>query len=148
MALTQGQPLQNGKYTIERELGRGRVGITYLARRIDGMRRVIKILNPDMLATLSVAEQERLEMMFWQEAVKLAKCSGTAHIVQMDTPFKEGMVTCLPMEYMDGNSLADRGQQKLPEKIALEYVRQIGEALAIVHQQNLVHCDIRPANIF
>ena len=148
MALIPGQQLQNGKYTIERELGRGRFGITYLAKRADGQRRAIKILNPDVLANLSTFERQRLETMFWQEAAKLAKCSGTPHIVRVDTPFREGTVTCLPMEYLDGSSLADRGQRTLPETTALEYINQIGEGLAVVHQQELVHCDISPSNIF
>jgi eukaryotic-like serine/threonine-protein kinase len=148
MALTPGQVLQNGKYTIERELGRGRFGITYLAKRSDGERWVIKILNPSVLAALSPAERDRLETMFWQEAVKLEKCSGTPHIVKTAMPFKEGPIVCLPMEYVSGQSLADRAEPKLLEETALEYVRQIGEALAVVHQKGLVHCDIRPANIF
>ncbi|MBE9033050.1 serine/threonine protein kinase [filamentous cyanobacterium LEGE 11480] len=148
MVFTPGQVLKNGEYTVERELGRGRFGITYLAKRADGERWVIKILNPSVLSALADDERDRLETMFWQEAVKLAKCSGTPHIVQSEMPFKEGKVVCLPMEYMDGNSLADRGQQQLTEATALEYIKQIGEALAVVHKQGLVHCDIRPANIF
>jgi eukaryotic-like serine/threonine-protein kinase len=148
MALNPGQILQNGKYTIERELGRGRFGITYRAKQSDGKRWVIKVLNPDVLTALSPDERSRLETMFWQEAVKLAKCSGTPHIVQTEMPFKEGEIVCLPMEYMDGNSLADRAQPQLLEATGLEYIRQIGEALDIVHGKGLVHCDIRPANIF
>jgi eukaryotic-like serine/threonine-protein kinase len=80
--------------------------------------------------------------------VKLAKCSGTPHIVKMATPFKEGTVACLPMEYVDGNSLRDRSEPILSEPTALKYIRQIGSALAVVHGQQLVHGDVRPANIF
>jgi eukaryotic-like serine/threonine-protein kinase len=148
MVLTPRQQLQKGKYTIEKELGRGRFGITYLATKLNGGKRTIKILDPDVLASLNVVERERLESKFWTEAVNLAKCSGTPHIVQIDTPFKDGTTAYLPMEYLDANSLADRNQQILSEEKALEYIRQIGEALAVVHQHGLVHCDIRPANIF
>jgi eukaryotic-like serine/threonine-protein kinase len=148
MALNPGQLLQNGKYTIERELGRGRFGITYRAKRSDRERRVIKILNPDVLAALSPDERSRLETMFVQEAGKLERCHGNHHIVQVETLFKEGPIFCLPMEYVGGESLADRSQKILLEKTALEYIRQIGEAVAVVHEKGLVHCDIRPANIF
>jgi len=148
MGLNPGDQLQKGKYTIERELGRGRVGITYLATTSEGDRWVIKILNPDVLASLSdPGERDRLESLFWQEATKLAKCSGTPHIVRTEMPFKENSLLCLPMEYVDGNSLGDRAQRQLLEATALGYIRQIGEALTLVHQQNLVHRDIRPANI-
>lgn len=148
MIWSAGKSLKNGHYTIERELGRGRFAITYLAKSPNGERWAIKILNPDVLQTLTDAERDRLETMFWQEAVKLARCSGTPHIVKMATPFKEGDVACLPMEYVDGNSLRDRAEPILSEPIALEYIRQIGEALTVVHGQKLVHGDVRPANIF
>jgi eukaryotic-like serine/threonine-protein kinase len=148
MSLRGGQRLQNGKYTIEREIGRGRVGITYLAKRANGERWVIKVLDPQVVAGLSNEERDRLESMFWQEAVKLAKCSGTPHIVTAQMPFKEGSVICLPMEYVAGSNLGDRDQPKLSEAAAINYMQQIGEALAVVHRQNLVHRDICPANIF
>jgi eukaryotic-like serine/threonine-protein kinase len=147
MALNPGQQLLNGKYTIERKLGRGQFTITYLAKRNDGERWAIKILNPDVLVTLSEEECKRLEDLFWLEALKLAKCGGIPHIIRVDTLFREGNIACLPMEYME-ISLADRAKLKLPEAEALEYVCQIGEALTLVHQQQLVHCDIRPKNIF
>jgi eukaryotic-like serine/threonine-protein kinase len=146
--LKDGQSLKNGKYTIEKFLGQGRFGITYLAKRADGEKRVIKILNPAVLETLTDVERKRLEDLFWQEAVKLAKCNGTPHIAQVDEPFTEGNFTCLPIEHMDGSNLADRSQRILPEERALEYIYQIGKALSIVHKNQLVHCDIRPKNIF
>jgi eukaryotic-like serine/threonine-protein kinase len=148
MSLKPGQNLLNGKYVIERELGRGRFSITYLAKRSDDERCVIKVLDPQAVTVLTPGERDRLETMFWQEAVKLAQCSGTPHIVKVAMPFKEEAVTCLPMEYVDGNSLGDRSQRILLEPTALEYVRQIGEALTVVHGHKLVHRDIRPANIF
>ncbi|MCY6489255.1 serine/threonine protein kinase [Leptolyngbya sp. GGD] len=146
--LSLGQKLQKGEYTIERELGRGRFCIAYLAQRSNGERWVIKILNPHVMAGLTSTERDRLETMFWQEAVKLAKCSSTPHIVTVEMPFKEGTVICLPMEYVDGNSLGDRAQRILLESTALEYVQQIGEALTVAHGQKLIHRDVRPANIF
>jgi eukaryotic-like serine/threonine-protein kinase len=109
---------------------------------------VLKILNPQVIAGLTPTERDRLETMFWQEGMKLTKCSGTPHIVTVAMPFKEGAMICLPMEYVDGNSLGDRAQPMLLEKTALEYMRQIGAALTIAHRQKLVHRDVRPANIF
>jgi eukaryotic-like serine/threonine-protein kinase len=151
MVLQVGDDLQNGKYTIERELGRGRFAITYLAGKSDGERRVIKILNPQVLVELAVLappEADRLRGQFWKEAVNLARCNGSPHIVQVDTPFEEQGVYYLPMEYVEGNSLADRNPKIMSEELALRYIRQVGEALALVHANNLTHCDIRPANIF
>jgi serine/threonine protein kinase len=147
MELRSGQTLQNGKYTIERELGRGRFGITYLAKKVDGNRWVIKILNPQVLASLDEPDRDRLKTQFRQEAVKLAKCSGTPHIVQAAMPFEESELVGLPLEYVEGSNLGERGQRILSESRALSYIRQIGRALEVVHGQNLIHRDIRPANI-
>lgn len=154
MELTPGQRLDHDQYEIQKELGRGRFGITYLARRTDKRRTdkqslwAIKILNPALLANATEPERQRLQRKFWQEAVKLNKCSGrTPYIVQAGMPFEEGEMVCLPMEYVDSFSLADRADRILPQTRALKYIQQIGEALTVVHQQGLVHRDIRPGNI-
>jgi eukaryotic-like serine/threonine-protein kinase len=151
MVLQVGDTLQNGKYTIEEELGRGRFAITYLANRTDGKRQVIKILNPQVLkelAALKPPEHSRLKEQFLKEAQILAKCNTSPHIVKVSTLFQEGDVVYLPMEYIDGNSLSRRSPKIMPEELALKYIRQIGEALALVHANELTHCDIRPNNIF
>ncbi|MDZ8029593.1 serine/threonine-protein kinase [Nostoc sp. DedSLP04] len=147
MAWVAGDRLQGGKYTIERELGRGRFGITYLVKNQNGDRQVIKTLNDDLLNSLNQLERGRLETMFWQEAVKLTQCKHK-HIVQVAEPFKEGEHWCLVMEYVDGVSLADRRQQILSESEALRYIQQIGEALIKVHENRLIHRDVHPGNIF
>ena len=147
MQWNPGQTLNNSEYTVERELGRGRFGITYLTKRAVGDRWVIKVLDPQVLVGLAQDERDRLEEMHWQEAVKLATCKHP-NIVKRRTPFKEGTVVCLPMEYLDGQSLGDRSQIILVESLALKYVQQIGEALKVVHSEGLVHRDVRPSNIF
>ncbi|QSJ14662.1 serine/threonine protein kinase [Nostoc sp. UHCC 0702] len=147
MAWVAGDPLQGGKYIIERELGRGRFGITYLVRNKNSDRLVVKTLNDDLLNSLTQPERGRLETMFWQEAIKLTRCKHK-HIVQVAEPFKEGEHWCLVMEYVDGVSLADRRQPILSETEALQYIQQIGEALIVVHENRLIHRDVHPGNIF
>ncbi|NMF65474.1 protein kinase domain-containing protein [Brasilonema octagenarum] len=146
MAWVAGDRLQGGKYTIEKELGRGRFGITYLVKNSKSDRLVIKTLNDDLLKSLTQQERERLETMFWQEAVKLTRCKHK-HIVQIAEPFKEGEHWCLLMEYVDGVSLADLRPPILSEQEALGYIKQIGEALIVVHQNGLIHRDVHPGNI-
>lgn len=147
MAWVAGEQLQGGKYTVERELGRGRFGITYLVKNKNGDRLVIKTLNDSLLNSLSPEDRARLETMFWQEAVKLSRCRHE-HIVQVAEPFKEKEHWCLVMEYVDGVSLADRRQPILAETEALRYIQQIGEALIVVHENRLIHRDVHPGNIF
>jgi len=145
MAFTPGQQLYR-KYTIERELGKGRFGITYLARDKNGEFWVIKTLSDDLLNQLSQPEIDRLQDKFWQEAVNLAKCKHP-HIVKVQETFREGQLVCLVMEYIQGKDLAKLTTKIWSEAEVLPYIRQIGEALKVVHENGLVHRDIKPDNI-
>ena len=147
MQWNPGQTLNNSEYTVERELGRGRFGITYLTKHAAGDRWVIKILDPQVLVGLAQDERDRLKKIYWQETMNLVTCKHP-NIVKMRRPFEEGTVFCLPMEYLDGPSLGDRSQIILVESLALKYVQQIGEALKVVHSEGLVHRNVRPSNIF
>jgi len=140
----QKKQLQNGKYTIESVLGRGRFGITYLATDQKGDRVVIKTPDAD---SLPPDELKRWQEKFVQEAFKLAKCTHP-HIVRLlQDPFQEDGLWCIAMEYVDGVDLAHRAKNILPESEALKYIQQIGAALKVLHKNELVHRDIKPANI-
>ena len=146
MPWVAGNQLQGGKYTIEKELRRGRFGITYLVKNKNSDRQIIKTLDRNSLTSLNQSDRERLETLFLQEAVKLMRCQHQ-HIVKFAEPFKESDSSCLVMEYVDGLNLAERSQLQLPEKEALIYIQQIGEALTVVHNNNLIHGDVQPENI-
>ncbi|MDZ8023198.1 MAG: serine/threonine-protein kinase [Nostoc sp. DedQUE11] len=146
MAWVAGDRLQGGKYTIERELGRGRFGITYLVKNKNGDRFVIKTLNDDLLNSLSQFERERLKTMFLREALKLQKCKHK-YIVEVLDSFEEADCLCLVMEYVNEVSLADLRPPTLSEPDALRYIQQIGEALIVVHENELIHRDVHPGNI-
>ncbi|WAL60386.1 serine/threonine protein kinase [Thermocoleostomius sinensis] len=156
MAWNSGQELQGGKYIIDRILGWGGAGITYLARqhptRPNEEWVVIKTLKDELRLDPKWANyQTRLQQDFLNEALKLARCRHP-HVVQVrelireETP--EGTVDGMVMEYVQGMSLAERlGRGKLPEAEALHYIRQVGEALSIVHSLELLHRDVKPQNI-
>ncbi|BAT56426.1 Serine/Threonine protein kinase [Nostoc sp. NIES-3756] len=146
MAWVAGDQLQGGKYTVEKELGRGRFGITYLVTNRNSDRLVIKTLNDDLLQALSQTERTRLENMFYGEALKLKGCNHQ-HIVQMIELFREGEYPCLVIEYLGEDSLANLRPAILSEQDALRYIQQIGEALIVVHKNGLIHRDVRPENI-
>lgn len=73
MVWEKGQKLRDGKYTIEKELGRGVLGITYRARRREGKIVALKALNEELRLH---KDYKRLERIFFREAVKLAKCNN------------------------------------------------------------------------
>ncbi|BAZ29359.1 protein kinase [Cylindrospermum sp. NIES-4074] len=136
--------LQGGKYTIESILGQGRFGITYLATNQKGDRIVIKTLDDQYR---NQPDFDRLHRKFVDEAFTLFKCQHP-HIVRLlENPFQEDGLWCIAMEYVAGVNLARRDKNILPETEALHYIQQIGEALTVVHQNNLVHRDVKPANI-
>jgi|GEM_PF-343317 len=142
---TRGHQLQNGKYTIERDIAQGGFGITYLARNENNQRVVIKTLNETVQKRPDFA---KLQQDFLNEAVKLAKCNHP-HIVKVSEVFPEGKLWCMVMEYIEGEHLADRMLHGggLSEAEAVGYIRQIGEALTVVHKNGLLHRDVKPANI-
>ncbi|MBD2184912.1 serine/threonine-protein kinase [Aerosakkonema funiforme] len=145
MTWVNGHKLQNGKYTIEKKVGDGGFGITYLATTANGHRVVIKTLNDTVQ---SRPDFNQLQQDFLNEALRLAKCTNP-HIVKINEVVQEGQLWCMVMEYIDGEDLANRviKQGVLPEAEALRYIQQIGEALTVVHQQGLLHRDVKPQNI-
>ncbi|WP_233455468.1 serine/threonine protein kinase [Dolichospermum flos-aquae] len=137
--------MQGGKYTIEKELRRGRFGITYLVKNKNGDRQIIKTLDVSSLISMDPLDRDSLETRFCREAVILTFCKHQ-YIVQFAEFFKEAEHWCLVMEYVAGVILDDL-PLPLPEKDALDYIQQIGEALTVVHENNLIHGDVRPENI-
>ncbi|NEO06677.1 AAA-like domain-containing protein [Moorena sp. SIO3I8] len=143
-----GYRLQNGKYTIETKLGEGGLGITYLARTKTGDRIVIKTILNDVLRQDNLLEFWKI---FANEAVKLAQCScGNPHLVRLSEEIiREGELPCLIMEYIEGETLSALVERQgfLSEEQALLYIQQIGSALWDIHQQGLLHRDVKPNNI-
>ncbi|MDJ0734204.1 MAG: bifunctional serine/threonine-protein kinase/formylglycine-generating enzyme family protein [Nostocaceae cyanobacterium] len=142
---TRGHQLQNGKYTIEIDIARGGFGITYLATDEHNQRVVIKTLNETVQKRPDFA---KFQQDFLNEAIKLAKCNHP-HIVKVHEVFPEGKLWCMVMEYIQGEDLADRVVNRgvLSEAEAVGYIQQIGEALTVVHNNGLLHRDVKPANI-
>ena len=145
MAWRSGDKLDGDKYTVERELGRGRWSFSYLARDKSDRRWVIKTLDDSLLNSLTPTEHNRLEEKLCNEAMKLKGCNHP-HIVKVRELFKEGDRWCIAMEYVDGVNLADRAHNILSENEALGYIQQIGDALIVVHQNHLIHRDVKPGN--
>lgn len=149
MVWNVGYLLFGGRYIIERKLGEGGIGITYLARNQRRELRVIKTLKEKILNHPTwKPHRAKLKQDFRDEAVRLAVCRHP-HIVQIETIFEEEDLPCMVMEYIEGEDLGQRLERTgvLPEAEALLYIRQIGEALTVIHRKGLLHRDIKPRNI-
>ena len=141
-----GQTLDNGKYTIKKTLGGGGFGTTYLAtEQPSGKLVAIKTLNTTQQGKANFTS---LQNKFVQEAFRLAKCRHP-HIVSVYTVFPEDELWHLVMEYVEGDNLADYLEDKgiFREAEGLRIIGEIGEALGYLHQEGLLHRDIKPQNI-
>ncbi len=141
-----GKLIQRNKYQIAEILGVGGFGVTYRAQEQLSQRTVaIKTAN-DLIQ--SKPDFNKYQERFIQEAFRLAKCNHP-HIIRVDNVCTEDGLWCMVMEYIAGNNLEQyvikRGA--LSESEAILYTRQIGEALHYIHQQGLLHRDVKPTNI-
>jgi serine/threonine protein kinase len=141
-----GKVLQGGKYSLDQLLGEGGFGITYKAtHHYLGQTVVIKTLNP---ANQNHPQFAKLEQQFQDEGRRLALCVHP-NIVRVNDFFIEDGVPYLVMDYIPGETLEAIAfpDTPIPEAIAIHYIRQVGAALQVVHQNGLLHRDVKPQNI-
>ena len=141
-----GKTLQGGKYTLEQELGRGGFGITFKAtHHYLNQAVVIKTLNETLRREAQFA---KFQSQFQDEARRLAACTHP-NIVRVSDFFIEDGLPYMVMDYIPGATLdlVVFPDKPLPEAKVIHYIRQIGAALQVVHQNNLLHRDVKPQNI-
>lgn len=162
MQLKHGAVLQGGKYKIDRVLGQGGFGITYLAEQPMLERKVCikefffkdycereEETSHVTLSTKSNKELvERFRKKFLKEARVISKLHHD-HIVQIHDIFEENETAYYVMDYVEGESLGDMIKRvgHLPEAQALSYIKDVASALAYIHEKSINHLDIKPGNI-
>ncbi|MBI4348809.1 MAG: serine/threonine protein kinase [Elusimicrobia bacterium] len=140
---TSGGALLGGNYRLERELGRGGMGVVYEALDLSLQRKVaVKRLHPGLAA------RERDLEGFLTEARLVA---GLKHpnIVEIHGILREGAEICLVFELVSGRSvdaLID-ARRRLPLEEARGVVRQAAAALDYAHERRIIHRDLTPGNI-
>ena len=132
-----------GRYSIDQELGRGGMGVVYLAREVHLDRHVaIKVLPTALAATPALRER------FLREAQLAAKLSHP-HIIPIHAVDVTGEFAYYVMTYVDGETLSQRVQSRGPlsARDAARILREVAWALGHAHAQGLVHRDVKPDNI-
>ena len=144
-----GQLLRNGTYKIDRELGRGGFGITYLAKHL--MLQCPMVIKSPHTHLSSDPTYTAYVDRFTKEGRNLKDLSKAQHpnIVRVTDFFGEGAVPCMVMDYVEGETLSNRVQQAgaIDEATIVPCIVTIAEVLSQVHELNLVHRDANPANI-
>ncbi len=152
MTLLQVDRLGNalaGRYTIERELGRGGMATVYLARDLKHSREVaLKVLRPELGSMLGPDRFSR--------EIQVAAALNHPHILPLydsgaagEEGSGAGQLLWFTMPFVRGESLRQKSnrERQLPIEDALSIVRQVASALQHAHNHGLIHRDIKPENI-
>src|SRR5258705_1964423 len=132
-----------GRYSILRELGRGGMGVVYLAREVHLDRLVaIKLLPPEK------ANRPQLRERFLREARLAAKLSHP-HIIPIHAVDQVDGFVFFVMSYVEGETLADRVRNRGPVSASdgVRMLREAAWALGYAHTLGVVHRDVKPDNI-
>jgi serine/threonine protein kinase len=133
----------NPQYEIMRELGRGGMGVVYLAKnRLMDRLEVLKVVNKTLLDHPGAVER------FLREIRSAAKLSHP-NIVGAYSAVQQGELLAFAMEYVEGEDLAKlvKSQGPLPVAHACNYVQQAALGLQHAYEKKMVHRDIKPQNL-
>src|SRR5216117_1599087 len=141
-----GGQLVFGRYTLVKILGRGGMGIVWLARDEELERNVALKFLPDlMIQDRAVFDQLKRET---KRCLELTH----PHIVRIHDFIHDERSGCISMEYVDGETLSNLRAEKErrvfePDEIAA-WISQLCEALNYAHHHaHVIHCDLKPANL-
>ncbi len=141
----QGESLPQfiGGYRILSELGRGGLGVVYLANQVSLQRNVaLKVIRAGLKRNATVIAR------FIREAYAAAQLSHP-NVVQIFDLGSDGDTHYFSMEFVPGQSLAEllKSSGRLPPEQAAGYILQAARGLQYAHNQGIVHRDIKPANL-
>ena len=162
MQLKQGTLLQGDKYRIERVLGQGGFGITYLAENtmLDGKMAIKEFFFKEYCdreestgyVTIPTSGNREMVDRFMQKFIKEARTIfrlNHPNIVGIHDIFKENGTAYYVMDYIEGESLGDMVNRRgaIPEAEAVSYIKEVAGALAYIHSKSINHLDIKPGNV-
>ncbi|MGH7529232.1 MAG: protein kinase domain-containing protein, partial [Gemmatimonadales bacterium] len=130
------------RYRLEREIGRGGMGLVYLAHDLKHGRNVaLKVLRPELAQSLGGDR-------FLRE-IRISARLNHPNILTLIDSGSAGEFMYYVLPYVEGESLRDRlaRETQLPLEEALRITREAADALAYAHEQGVVHRDIKPENI-
>ena len=142
-----GQKAMLGRYEVEKELGKGAMGMVYQGKD-PKIGRKVAIKTLAWSKDLSEDELQSAKARFFREA-ETAGCLNHPNIVTIYDAGEEHDLAYIAMEFITGRNLSDytRPLNLLPPVITLDLIAKCADALHYAHELNVVHRDIKPANI-
>ena len=136
-----------GRYQVDKELGKGAMGVVYLGKD-PKIGRVVAIKTMALSEEFSGDELVDARERFFREAETAGRLQHQ-NIVTIFDAGEEHDLAYIAMEFLKGKDLLDfcKDGNLLPVPKVLSIVARVAEALAYAHKQNVVHRDIKPANI-
>jgi len=142
--LTIGEKL-SGRYRIERELGEGGMGVVYLVtdEQVVGETFAVKVLKEGL-------DPQALEVL--RGEVRKTRKLSHPNIVDVHSVNVDGTRLYVLMEYLEGKSLIALLDEEFGRGMAFSHawpiIEDVGAALGYAHDHNVIHSDLKPANIF
>lgn len=142
--------LQNpmlGRYRVEKELGKGAMGVVYQGRD-PKINRVVAIKTLALSREFEGDELEEVKQRFFREAETAGRLNHP-NIVTIYDAGEEHDLAYISMEFLKGQNLTQYTKPGclLPATVVMEIVAKAAEALDYADAQNVVHRDVKPANI-
>lgn len=136
-----------GRYEIEKELGKGAMGVVYLGKD-PKISRVVAIKTMALSQEFEADELEDVKARFFREAETAGRLNHP-NIVTMYDAGEEHDLAYIAMEFLKGKDLVvyTKPDNLLPLPKVLSIVARVADALGYAHGLNVVHRDIKPANI-
>jgi eukaryotic-like serine/threonine-protein kinase len=136
-----------GRYQLEREIGRGAMGIVYLGRDT-AINRMVAIKAIPLASEFSDAELIEARSRFFREAETAGRLNHPNIVTIYDVGEERGLAY-IAMEYLKGRHLSDytKSHNLLEPRKVLEIIGRTADALGFAHKQQVVHRDIKPANL-
>jgi eukaryotic-like serine/threonine-protein kinase len=136
-----------GRYQVEKELGKGAMGVVYLGKD-PKISRVVAIKTMALSQEFEADELEEVKERFFREAETAGRLSHP-NIVTIYDAGEEHDLAYIAMEFLKGQDLTKftKKDNLLDIKTVISIVIRAAEGLAFAHAQNVVHRDIKPANL-
>src|SRR6185369_4225087 len=136
-----------GRYQVEKELGKGAMGVVYLGRD-PKIGRVVAIKTMALAQEFEADELAEVKERFFREAETAGRLSHPTIVTIYDAG-EEHDLCYIAMELLKGKDLAPyvKPDSLLPMEKVVSIIARVGDALGYAHKQNIVHRDIKPANV-